>query len=72
MPFLDLLILVVIVGSVSIYLDRRFIRNRGASRPAAEAPATPTPPAAAPVETPVEAPAVQASETVQEVKNGSN
>jgi len=68
MPFLDLLLLVVIVGIVSIYLDRRFIRNRGAS-PKTPA-AAPAPTTAAPA--PAEPPAVQATEEVHEVKNGSN
>lgn len=67
MPLLDLLLLVVLVGTLSIYLDRRFIRNRGASAKAPAAQPAPPTPASAPGETP----AAPVTEEVQEAKNGS-
>ena len=64
MPLLPLAVLVVVIGSLSIYVDRRFIRNR---KTAPKAPKTD-----AKVAAEAATPASPAIQETQEVKNGAN
>lgn len=64
MPLLPLAVLVVVISSLSIYVDRRFIRNR---KTALKAPKTD-----AKVAAKAATPASPEIQETQEVKNGAN
>lgn len=41
MPYVNLILLIVIISLISIYIDRRWVRNRGKTEAAAATESTP-------------------------------